>query len=85
MKVRYRPTFLRKFKKLSVEIQGEALDKIKIFKEDWNHPFLKTHKLSGRLSGVWSFSVNFSYRIIFEFEDKETVAFLTIGDHSIYK
>ena len=85
MRIRYRQTFIRQLKKLPVPLQKEAIEKIELFREDAYHPFLKTHKLSGKLKGSWSFSVNFAYRIIFEFENKNTVALLMIGDHDIYK
>ena len=48
----------------------------------FKNPFstcLKTHKLKGKLNQLWSFSVNYGYRIIFEFADSETVYFFDIG------
>jgi len=46
---------------------------------------LKTHKLSGRLSLYWSFSVDYHLRILFEFIDQKTAGFIDIGTHEIYK
>jgi mRNA-degrading endonuclease YafQ of YafQ-DinJ toxin-antitoxin module len=53
-----------------------------------NNPFdetLKTHKLKGKLKEFWSFSVNYSFRIVFEFIKKDEVIFYDIGDHRIYQ
>ncbi len=48
-------------------------------------PSLKTHKLTGKLSNYWSFSVDYHLRVLFEFIDKEKVGFIDIGTHEIYK
>jgi addiction module RelE/StbE family toxin len=50
------------------------------------HPSLKTHKLMGNLDDTWSCSINYSYRILFEFvTDPETnemaILLLNIGSH----
>ena len=49
------------------------------------NPSLKTHKLIGKLSNYWSFSVDYHLRILFEFIDQKTVGFIDIGTHEIYK
>jgi toxin HigB-1 len=50
------------------------------------HPSLKTHKLTGDLDNTWSCSIDYSYRILFEFvTDPETgeqaVLLLNMGSH----
>jgi len=44
---------------------------------------LRTHKLSGKLKGAWSFSVSYDLRIVFYFtKDKPKKAvFVDIGSH----
>lgn len=44
---------------------------------------LKTHKLSGKLEGMWSFSARFDLRVIFYFTDDKPVkaVFINIGSH----
>ena len=44
---------------------------------------LKTHKLSGKLKGLWSFSVEYDLRVVFYFtKDKPIKAvFVDIGNH----
>jgi toxin HigB-1 len=53
---------------------------------DIYHPSLKTHKLMGDLEDTWSCSIDYSYRILFEFvPDPETggmaILLLNIGSH----
>lgn len=85
MVIRYKPSFVRDFKKLPIELQEEALEKIDLFKDVENHKKLKVHKLKGRLASIYSFSVIYSHRIVFSYESKDTVVFLAVGTHDIYK
>lgn len=84
MKIIYLPIFVRQYKKLEPNLQNEVGEKISLFQKDAFHPFLKTHKLKGRLKDRWSFSVNYQYRIVFIYLSNKEVAFLAVGDHSIY-
>ena len=85
MDVFYTQKFLREYKKLPVEIKIQAEKKEDIFRKDPHSRTLKTHKLKGELCDFWSFSVNRSYRIIFEFQSEDVIVFHSIGDHDIYK
>lgn len=85
MKIIYLPIFVRQYKKLPELLREETMEKIDLFEKDPNHSFLKTHKLKGTLSGRWSFSVNYEYRIVFTYVSKTEVAFLSIGNHDIYR
>ena len=85
MIIRFKPSFVREFKKLPEELREESLERIELFKDTTNHQKLKVHKLQGRLKEFHGFSVTYSHRIVFEYETKETVVFLAIGDHTIYK
>ena len=52
-----------------------------------NHPSLRLHKLSGRLNGLSSVSINVSYRITLELiiQDKDIIM-INIGAHDeVYK
>lgn len=84
MKIIYSPKFGRKYKKLPAELKIIAEQKELIFREDPFDPRLKTHKLSGHLKEFWAFSIDYKYRIIFEFGGKELVYFHTVGEHDIY-
>ena len=54
--------------------------------EDPFHPSLRTHKLKGDLGEVWSCSIDYSYRILFEFVNdtqngEEVILLLNLGTH----
>ncbi len=84
IEIAFKPSFLRDFKKLEKNLQTDAREKIALFKNIENHEQLRVHKLTGKLNGCYSFSVTYSHRVVFSWEDKETAVFLGIGDHSIY-
>ncbi len=85
IEITYKPTFIRQYKKLPQELQQEIKEKIQLFQKDHAHSFLKVHKLRGPLKGFLSFSVNYKYRIIFQYESKIEVVLLAVGDHDVYK
>lgn len=80
----YAPRFVRQFKRLPKELQEEAFQKIDLFKNVKNHAVLNVHKLHGKFSASYSFSVNYKTRIVFDYVSKIEVALLSIGDHDIY-
>lgn len=84
MEILYLPKFARQYKKLPLQIKERAEEKEKIFRRNPFDSQLKTHKLTGQLEGFFAFSVDHSYRIIFDFADPKTVRFYEIGDHDIY-
>ncbi len=90
MEIFLSPLFMRQLKKLPGEIRVLALQRAKLFAANPHDPRLKTHKLTGRMEGYSAFSVNYSYRIIFDIIKDETepggrlAQFLQIGDHDIY-
>ena len=83
--VLFKPTFVRSYKKLSVELREEVKEKIEMFKIDTSSPSLKVHKFKGKMKDFYSFSVNYRYRIVFSYKSKNLVTFLNIGDHDVYK
>ena len=83
--IQYKPLFVRQYKKLPKLLQEEIREKISLLQENPEHPFLKTHKLKGKLKGVYSASVNYNFRMLFEYEDKKTIVLLVLGDHDVYK
>ncbi|MFA4819104.1 MAG: hypothetical protein WC621_04640 [Patescibacteria group bacterium] len=85
IKLIFAPVFLKQLKSLPWEIQEEALEKIEFFKNRQNHQVLRAHKLKGNLRGVFSFSVNYRIRIIFQYNTKNEAALLSIGDHDVYR
>ena len=83
------PGFKRSFKR-SIRYRPDLQDKIenalKLLPDDAYHPILHTHKLKGDLAGSWACTVDFEYRIVFEFvrdsETQEEIVLLeAVGSH----
>ncbi len=85
MRVFYKPTFVRKIKKLPKDLQTEVFKKIDSFQKNCTDPVFKVHPLHGKFKGFYSFSVNYYHRIIFEYINKEELVLLDFGDHDVYK
>jgi len=83
--IRYSSHFLRKLRKISQK-EKTLLSKIEqIFRANCFDPRLKTHKLSGKLEEFWSFPLSYKTRVLFKLNNKNSVIFIDIGSHSIYK
>jgi mRNA-degrading endonuclease YafQ of YafQ-DinJ toxin-antitoxin module len=76
--------FEKQFKLLPKQIQNIYFKKEKLFLENIFYPSLKTHKLSGRQEGSFSFSVDYHYRVVFDKLADNEVLLLEIGTHEIY-
>ncbi len=83
MKFSFEPELFRKIQainktnpKLSKKIQKQ----LKFFSENPKYPSLKTHKLKGGLSELWSISIEGNIRMIYYLSDKEAI-FFEIGTH----
>jgi mRNA-degrading endonuclease YafQ of YafQ-DinJ toxin-antitoxin module len=82
MRFFYSPKFLRSFARLPKTTKDEFRRREITFRKDLFDSRLKTHKLKGR--NEWSFLITYKIRVIFIFED-ESILFVNIGDHSIYR
>lgn len=82
MKIVYSPRFAKNYKKLPIRIKLLAEKREKIFRNNPYDPRLKTHRLTGKLNGFWSFSVDYKTRIIFEIRSENEIWFLAIGSHN---
>lgn len=85
MKIYYSSNFLKEYKRLPKNIKLTAEKKEIIFRKDPFDPKLKTHHLTGKLKDFLAFSIDFKYRIIFEFTDNDIVWFHSVGTHDIYR
>ncbi|QPH39901.1 type II toxin-antitoxin system RelE/ParE family toxin [Pedobacter endophyticus] len=85
MEVAFSEPFKKAFKKrvLNKPVETAFWIKLNYFTEDPFNPKLKTHKLSGKLKGSWSFSIEYDLRVVFYFtSDKPVKAVLVdIGNH----
>ncbi|HSX40347.1 MAG TPA: type II toxin-antitoxin system mRNA interferase toxin, RelE/StbE family [Candidatus Saccharimonadales bacterium] len=84
MRIYYSSKFAKEYKKLPKSVKIAAEKREKLFRKSPRHPSLKTHKLTGKLKSFWAFSIDYHYRIIFEFRDKDEVWFHSVGTHAIY-
>jgi addiction module RelE/StbE family toxin len=85
MEVSFSDSFKKVFKKRikSKDIESEFWEKLELFINDPFDTKLKTHKLSGKLKDLWSFSIDYNLRVVFFFtKDKPKKAVLVdIGTH----
>jgi mRNA-degrading endonuclease YafQ of YafQ-DinJ toxin-antitoxin module len=77
--------FQKSFRKLPANVRNLSVRKDRIFRANAFERQLKTHRLKGELDGYWSYSVNFSYRVLFRFIEPDKVIYYDIGTHGIYK
>ena len=84
MEVSFSSAFKRSFKKRikgNSDLEERFWQKLEIFTTDPFDPSLKTHKLSGKLKDVWSFSLDYDARILFYFEADGIAVFIDVGSH----
>ena len=85
MEVSFSSSFKKSFKKRvkSTESELDFWLRIDLFITDPFNLKLKTHKLSGKLKDLWSFSLDYDLRVVFYFtNDKPKKAVLVdIGTH----
>ena len=76
--------FKKKYKKiftLNAELKKSFWEAITSFSQNPFDPKLRTHKLTGKLKGLWSFSVSYNCRVIFRFISDHEVLLIDIGSH----
>ncbi len=83
--VYYSDFFSVNAKKLPLQIQKIANNKIRLFKQNPLHPSLRLHSLKGSLQEFYSISINAKYRIVFKRALNGDIIFISIGKHDIYK
>jgi addiction module RelE/StbE family toxin len=89
MKIAWTPKSLRAFKRIirkKPSFRPLIEQTLRQLAEDPFHPSLHTHKLKGDFSNIWSCSIDYDYRILFEFvenpEDREeAILLLNLGSH----
>ncbi len=85
MIIRYTKKFEHEYRKLPLKIKIKAENKENLFRKNHFSTILKIHKLSGGLGDLWAFSIDYKYRIIFEFGKNNIIFFHSVGSHNIYK
>ncbi len=73
---------VKKFIKKHPEILPQYTKTLKLLEANPYHPSLRLHKLKGKLSELYSVSINISYRIsIYFLIDKSRIVPVDIGTH----
>ena len=85
MEVAFSDSFKKAFRKRIKDTASEAVfwNKLTLFINDPFQAGLKTHKLSGNLKGLWSFSIEYDIRVVFYFtkDNPAKSVFTDIGSH----
>lgn len=76
--------FKRDYNKMPQEIQDDFDEKIQLFIKNPYNPFLKTHKLRGKLQACLAFCLRDGYRVLFEYSGINQIDLLAIGPHDYY-
>lgn len=78
-------TFLKNYAsriKSNEKLVRQMIAAIETFIEDPNSESIANHELFGKMQGLWSFSINGDYRIIYKLSENGKVAkLLDIGTH----
>lgn len=88
-KIAWSPKSIRAFKRLvrqNPQMRSLIEQTLQQLAENPFQPSLRTHKLTGDLSGIWACSIDYSNRILFEFvknleDEEEAILLLTLGSH----
>lgn len=89
MEVVWSSGFKRSFKKIikkNPQLKDRIVEVLILLADDPFTPSLKSHKLGGNLAGLWSCSVAYDCRIIFNFSEDEQLSeifilLIDIGSH----
>lgn len=82
--IAFSASFKRAFRKSvagNASLETRFWERVELFRNSPFDPKLRTHKLSGKLKDLWSFSVEYDVRVIFSFAGRERVVFIDIGSH----
>lgn len=71
-----------KFLKRHPELRQQYLKTLQLLEANPFHPSLRLHALQGKLNGLYSVSINLSYRITLELliQDEKIIP-INVGDH----
>jgi len=79
MNVVYSRNFLKAVSHLPVQIQEKLDELLAILAEEPFHALLHTKQLAGELRESYSFRVTRDWRVIFEFETRDTIRLVAVG------
>lgn len=73
--------FVKRYSQLPPIIKIKAEKQERLFRQNPHYPSLHTEKLEPKGKQVWSFRIDKSFRIVFEFLTGNKVLFKTVGPH----
>lgn len=73
--------FEKKISKLPKIVEQKFYERLQLFEENYFHPLLNNHALSGKLKGSRSINVTGNYRAIFTISNDREVLFYDIDTH----
>jgi mRNA-degrading endonuclease YafQ of YafQ-DinJ toxin-antitoxin module len=62
-------------------LEEKFWERVQWFTANAHDSRLRTHKLSGELRGLWSFTVEYDVRVVFYFLPRQRAVFVDIGTH----
>ena len=77
-------SFKRAYKKITIanpDLKPKIAQTLETFADNPYDPSLRTHKLSGKLKGLWAFVVTYDCRVVFQFLDDQDALLIDIGKH----
>ena len=72
MEVVWSSGFKQSFKKITnknPQLKNQIVNVLRLLADDPFTPYLKSHKLTGKLAGLWSYTVAYNCRIIFNLSE----------------
>lgn len=84
IEISFSSSFRRAYKKRikdNLDLELKFWQKVEQFTTEPFEQSLKTHKLSGKLKDLWSFSLEYDERVLFYFTDDGNAIFVDIGSH----
>ena len=84
MEIAFSNHFKKAYKKCTkgnMDRHLRILEAITLFSSNPYHPQLKTHKLTGGLNELYSFTVEYDLRIIFFFKNSNQIVLEDVGSH----
>jgi addiction module RelE/StbE family toxin len=85
IEVSFSSSFKRAFKKSiknNQKLEQKFWKKAELFIKNPYDNRLRTHKLTGKLADLWSFSIEYDCRVIFYFSTPSKAVFIDIGTHN---
>lgn len=81
----FSPRFKRAFKQIPSIVKVDLKVRLELFMANPFHPFLRTHKLRGRMAECYAFELHGGFRVLFCFHDDQVLYLIDVGSHDAYK